>query len=208
MKRIPHILIALRRDTRGSALVEMAMIIPLLLVFLFAIIDYGRLYWNETALQKAMHLAARTAAVRTPVCGGVPATIPAAGGTTARFGTPCRTGGACGTIANQTCALTAGTTVGAEIWNRIRFLLPPGATAANVQLTYSFDGRIGFMGGPYSPIVTAEFVNMNFDFVLPIAPLLALAANDPTIIATSPTSITLPTMSTSMPGEDLAVGTN
>ena len=68
------------------------------------------------------------------------------------------------------------------------------------------DAQLNFLGGPYTPVVTAELINVDFDFVMPIAPLAALAANDPSIMSSNATSITIPAMSTSVPGEDLASG--
>ena len=69
------------------------------------------------------------------------------------------------------------TTTGQEIWDRVSALMPPGSSAANIRLRYTFDGRLGFIGGPYSPIVTAELINLEFQFVLPLGPLAALASN-------------------------------
>lgn len=210
MTRGLHLLRRLGQDCRGAALVELAIAVPLVLLFVFGILDFGRLYWIETTLQKAMHIAARTAALRSPVCAGVPTTVqeaPQAPGQSApRFGTLCRAGGICADAGDQSCALSTDTATGREIWDRIEFLLPPGATPANVRVTYSFDDRLGFLGGPYTPVVTAEIVNLDFQFVLPLGALAALAANDPTLSAASFNRISLPSMSTSLPGEDLASG--
>jgi Flp pilus assembly pilin Flp len=47
---MPHLLTNLRRDNRGVAMVEMAMVLPVLLVVLLGIVDFARAfnYWNDT----------------------------------------------------------------------------------------------------------------------------------------------------------------
>ncbi len=209
MRMLPHILRRLRRDENGTALVELCIVIPLFLLLVFAILDYGRLYWHTTTAQKAMQKAARLATVGPPLCGALPAThtiSPSAPAGTS-FGTLCRSGVVCSTPTNlpAPCTLDISTPYGARVWNNIEALLPPGTDpAVNVQITYSHDPRLGFLGGPYTPMVTAELVDLTFEFVLPLAPLAALASGDSTI--TSNTSIAIPSMSTSVPGEDLAAG--
>lgn len=199
-----------RRDEAGTTVVELAIVVPLLLLLLFALIDYGRLFWIESMAQKAISIAARTAAVRPPVCAGVPKTITAVqttpGDPAPKFGTICRANGVCASGGEQTCALDVSTATGQEIWNRIEALMPPGSTPANVRMRYTFDGRIGFLGGPYSPIVTAELVNLNFNFVLPLGGLAALASSDASQQSALANTIALPNMSVSLPGEDLASG--
>lgn len=214
MTALMDILRRFKRDETGTTLVEMAIVMPLLLLLIFGILEYGRLFWITSASQKAMAIAVRTAAVRPPVCAGVPTIITAAStppNTPApRFGTVCRAGGACANGGEQVCALNIATTTGQEIWDRVSALMPPGSTPANIRMRYTFDGRMGFVGGPYSPVVTAELVDLNepdqafqFQFVLPLGPLAALASN---AAYTSPTRISLPSMSASLPGEDLALG--
>jgi hypothetical protein len=65
---------------------------------------------------------------------------------------------------------------------------------------------MGFLGGPYVPVVTVEMEDVTFDFVTPLAGLATIAG------ATGGSSIgstlTLPSMSVSLPGEDLAQGEN
>jgi Flp pilus assembly protein TadG len=198
------------RDEQGATVVELAIVIPLLMLLMFGLLDYGRLFWIEAMAQKATSIAARTAAVRPPVCSGVPETIGLAASApndgTVKFGTLCRAGGICASGGTQTCALDTATASGLEIWNRIAPLMPPGSTAANVQISYSFDGRIGFLGGPYSPVVTAELVNLTFRFASPLGSLGALAASDASVSAALSNTVPLPNMSVSMPGEDLASG--
>jgi Flp pilus assembly protein TadG len=49
--------------TRGQSLVEFALIVPLFLVLLFAIFDFGRVVWANDALANAAREAARFAIV-------------------------------------------------------------------------------------------------------------------------------------------------
>ncbi len=216
MTMLRQILRRLHRDDRGTALVELCIVIPLFLLLVFAIIDYGRLYWHTTTAQKAMQKAARLATVGPPLCGALPDTheISASAPAGTKFGVLCRSGGVCSTPALPApCGLDTSTPYGARVWDNIERLLPPGTDpATNVQITYSHDTRLGFLGGPYTPMVTAELVTddgrsgLEFDFVMPLAGLAALAAGDPTILATSPTTLLTPAMSTSVPAEDLAAG--
>ncbi len=209
MKALTHILRRFTRSERGTALVELGMIIPLFLLLIFAILEYGRLYWNITTAQKAMHIASRMATVGPPLCGALPDSHTLAGGapTTTKYGTLCRGNNVCATpTLPAPCSLDTSTPYGSRIWSKISPLLPPNTSVNNVQFTYSHDSQLGFLGGPYTPVVTAEIVNLEFDFVIPIGPLAALAVGDPTITSTKSTSITIPSMSTSVPGEDLAAG--
>src|SRR5690242_18914531 len=52
----------LRRDCRGSAAVEMALVMPLLLVILFGSVELGNYFMNEHSLVKAVRDGARFAA--------------------------------------------------------------------------------------------------------------------------------------------------
>ena len=59
----------IRRDRRGGPAVEMALILPMLVVMLFAIIEIGRLMWTESVLHYAVSVAARCRAVDAVNCG-------------------------------------------------------------------------------------------------------------------------------------------
>ncbi|WP_171126261.1 MULTISPECIES: TadE/TadG family type IV pilus assembly protein [unclassified Ruegeria] len=225
MRQLAHIARLLCRQERGAALVELAIVIPIFLFLIFGVIDYGRLYWSTTAAQKAMQTAARLATVGPPLCGALPPEHEIASGVGAdtRFGTLCRTGGLGGICVDETnnlpdpCTLADVPTIytGASdtqpdyadrIWAEIGPLLPPGSTRDNVQFTYSHDWQLGFLGGPYTPVVTADLVGVDFNFVMPLAGLAALAGGGPAVTSNTPNSISLPAMSTSVPAEDLAVG--
>lgn len=209
MRHLTHIIRSFWRNEKGGALVELGMVIPLFLVLIFGILDYGRLYWSTTMAQKAMQVASRLATVGPPLCGALPPDheLSSSAPANTRFGALCRSGNICA-VPNlpPPCQLDTSMAYGERIWDEIEMLLPPGSTAANVQFTYSHDTRLGFLGGPYTPVVTAEIVDLEFDFALPLGPLAALAASDPSITSSKLNTISIPAMSTSVPAEDLAVG--
>ncbi|MCV2867988.1 pilus assembly protein [Defluviimonas sp. WL0002] len=214
------------RLDRGAALVELAIVIPVFLLVFLGIIDFGRLGYDVVTAEKAMQRAVRIAAVRPAACAGVTgtATVP---NTTSRdplnndtipprFGTACNQSGTiCLQQAQSTCSLAQGIAVGnttaIEIWNNIDDLMPANATAANVRITYddtailgSDSLRLGFLGGPYVPIVTAQVQNLTFNFVTPIAGFVSIAGGTSTFAST----IQFPALSVSLPAEDLAQGEN
>jgi Flp pilus assembly protein TadG len=49
----------------GTAAVEIAILMPVFLVFLFGIVEFGRLMWTQAALQFAVEAAARCYAIDT-----------------------------------------------------------------------------------------------------------------------------------------------
>jgi hypothetical protein len=86
-------------DRHGSVLVEYAITLPLFLVLLFGVIDFGQIYLRWILAEKATQIAARLAVVRPPACGGVPAINlrPALDAADVLFGTSCSDG-------NDVCA--------------------------------------------------------------------------------------------------------
>jgi Flp pilus assembly protein TadG len=72
------VLTALRRDDRGQALVEIAIALPILMLILFGIIEFGEAinYYNDET--NIANVAARYAVVGgSPACGGSTSTISA-----------------------------------------------------------------------------------------------------------------------------------
>lgn len=199
------------RDERGTTLVELAIVLPVFLLLFLGLIDFGRLGGEYVFAEKAVQLASRIAAVRPAACTGVPLTNARGtgllAGVPAHFGAACSAAtGICADAGVQTCSGIATNATAAEIWASIQPLMPTQATIANLRFSYSYDSRLGFLGGPYVPMVTVEIQNLNFQFATPLSALAALAgsATDPTPGATLP----FPTMSTSLPAEDLALGNN
>lgn len=226
MKRVRDILRGFAGGDRGAALVELAVVVPLFLLVFLGIIDFGRLGYDVVTAEKAMQQAARIAIVRTPACAGV-AGVPVVPNTTGRdpansdpipprFGTACNAGATiCAPVAESSCTLAQGIAAGnataIEIWSRIDDIVPANATAANVRITYtdstvlgSTNLRLGFLGGPYVPIVTAQVQGLTFNFVTPIAGFVRMMGGTSTFAR----SVQFPALSVSLPAEDLAPGEN
>lgn len=51
------------RDTRGAVAVEFALTVPFFLIFVIALIDFGRLFWIKSSMQFAVEETARYAMV-------------------------------------------------------------------------------------------------------------------------------------------------
>ncbi len=216
-----------RRDETGTTMVEFAICIALYLLIFFAVLDFGRLTYNWVMAEKAMQRAARIASVRAPICTGVPSTNLRADATDATFpsGTVCRaSAGLCFAVNPAPCTLSNANPddpeafqAASEIWTAIRPLLPDNATNNNVLIRYEFDPQLGFLGGPYTPLITAELVgtatddgefgDFTFTFVTPLSALAAATGVQNTNgIPTEGATIPFPAISTTLPAEDLNVG--
>jgi uncharacterized membrane protein len=55
-------------DAAGSAAVEFALTIPILLLLLLGTAEFGRLLWTQNSIQSAVEQAARCAAFKLPGC--------------------------------------------------------------------------------------------------------------------------------------------
>ncbi len=90
-------------------------------------------------------------------------------------------------------------------------------------MSYDFDERLGFLGGPYTPMVEMAVVTeqdvpliadseaLRFDFVTPLPGMVALVGGGASTNLTDTDSdsradIPFPDLSVSMPAEDLAQG--
>lgn len=195
------------QDERGASLVEFAAVVALFLVLIFGLLDFGRAFWQYGQASTAAQIAARIAIVRPPVCAGVPDQhVLAAGAPRTDFGTACLNGGAGGICANPgviTCTGGNDATTN-EIWNRTAILMPAGTTQANYQFSYEYTDELGFLGGPFVPMVTVEIVGAQFQFITPIGGLLQLVGG----AGQGFNVLNMPTMRTTLPGEDLAEGNN
>ena len=209
-----HFADAIRRfqqEERGATLVEFALSISLMLFLLLGIIDFGRMAFHYVAAEKFVQHAARIAAVRPPACAGVPETYQRGpSGEQPRFGTSCRAGqGICANPGPIVCTATPDDPTSVEIWDFLQVALPEDATMSNVVFRYDFDPELGFLGGPYVPIVTVELTGLTFDFIAPLSELAALIIGQTTNETDAlGGSIAFPALSASVPGEDLALGTN
>lgn len=204
------------RDENGASLVEFALVIALVLVLFFAILDFGRIGFAFVAGQKAVQNAARLAAVSPSAClTALPPTHDIATGTTAEFGTNCSVKSAQAPTqsvckAETTIECQGENATATAIFEAVQALLPPGATRENLYFRYSFDERLGFLGGPYTPMVTVDLVNAQspaegawIAMISPLGPLLQLVGGATGSQLFQNGRFTLPVISVSMPGESL-----
>ena len=194
-------------DESGAGLVEFSLVITLLLFLLLGIIDFGRIGHAWVGANKATQLAARIAAVRPPVCPNVPLlNVRGGAGSPPAFGALCRAGaGVCFAPVAATCLGTAANPTALEIFTAIQPLIPGQTTIGQMRYTYTFDPNLGFLGGPYVPMVTVEFTGVNFTFISQLGAFVTAMTGQNSTLGTP---IRLPGMSVSLPGEDLALGTN
>jgi len=191
------------RDERGGPLAEFALVIGLLFVVAIFVFEVSRFFMQAAMAEYATHLAVRIAAVRPPVCPGVPEFNERASGSDARFGTMCSGTSACAVVAPQTCSGATGNPVVDEIFAIIQPLLPSDATPANLQFQYESTG-LGFLGGPYVPMTSVSLQNLQHEFILPLGQLFAPWGEGG---AGGSGTVPLGPLTAAMPGEDLNVGT-
>ena len=225
-------------DESGAYLIEYVIVLALFLLVFFALIDFGRLGFNWVMTEKAMQRAARIATVRPPVCANVPEIHNPGATANVRFGTLCRglgaNGGVCEAVPTRSCTLLSdtayltvntqakcdalapqSTSTGQEIWCVLQPILPSNAEPKNIRVAYTFDENLGFLGGPYTPMVEVSIVtdsntvalggSLDFTFLTPLGGLAALAGGVATGVDVGNT-MPFPDLSVSLPGEDLNHG--
>jgi len=165
-------LLAIARDRRASTAAEFAMVLPLLLLFLFGIIDVGRYMWTLNRIEKATQMGVRYAVVSDPVADvintdfvnsySIPGgnVVPAATFSDASCGSTgnCTVGGAASGInGRNAAAFTAIVT-----WMQNFY---PLITASKVTVIYQNVG-LGYSGDPggpdVAPLTTVQVSNMQF----------------------------------------------
>jgi Flp pilus assembly protein TadG len=207
----------LRRNTEGAVMVEFTIVAVLLFAVTFAVVEFGLALFWWVMTEKATERAARIASVRPAVAAGVPEAYERPNPAPAnppRFGTPCASvPGVCATVVTQRCHVViatrsaddcANSALALTIFDEMRAISPlalrPG-NAGQVTFTYS-DSGLGFLGGPYIPMVSVEVEGATFQFIA-LGPLVrALGA------AGFGDTIAMPTMRTTAVGEDLNNGEN
>ncbi len=197
--------IGFSQDQSGGVLVEFAVVIALFLFIFMGLLDFGRLSYSGVTAQSASQIAARIAIVRPPACAGVPQVhVRGSASPPPRFGTSCSAAsGVCASVATVTCQGSASNATASEIWARISPLLPPGTNIDALRFSYAFDSKLGFLGGPYTPMLTVELALDDFQFVSPLASLANAAGSGGSGIESS---VTYSSFSVSLPAEDLASG--
>ncbi|MBY4637281.1 pilus assembly protein [Sphingopyxis sp. XHP0097] len=162
------------RDTRAGPAAEFALVLPLIILFLFGIIDVGRFAWEFNRAEKATQTGARWAAATAIIPSGLANYSFATGTEQIPAGTPVPTsafqGVTCTNAANCTCAGTcnfstaANTTAFNALVERMNDI-KPDITGANVVVEYRNSG-LGFAGDPngpdVAPIINVRLQGMQF----------------------------------------------
>lgn len=169
------------RDNEGGPAAEFALVLPLAIIFLFGIIDVGRLMWTWNKAEKATQMGVRYAVVTDLVVPGIASqnfvgqgtltqgdVIPASayGTTTCSQPSTAVTCTCVGTCPWGATPAAAGGTPDpfTRIFTRMNFIMPE-LTAANVQVLYKPSG-IGFAGDPngtdIAPLVTVQLTGVTF----------------------------------------------
>jgi len=164
----------LLRSERAASAAEFGLVLPLLVLLLFAIIDSGRFMWEWNRAEKATQAGVRYAVVTDPVLNGLYTySFSISGGITQGSVVP-TTSFDTATCDNSTCScLPGGGFCSATSRNATAFTnlvtrmskMYPQITASNVQIQYKNVG-LGFAGDPdgpdVSPLVTVSLRNLQF----------------------------------------------
>lgn len=156
-------LLRLLRSERAASAAEFALVLPLLLLFIFGMIDAGRFMWEFNRAEKATQMGVRYAVVTDPVLNGLYTySFSVSGGISQ--GTPVPTTSFdTATCTNSACSCSPGggfcsatSRNGTAFTNLVTRMsqMYPAITASNVQVQYKNVG-LGFAGDPDNPDVSA-----------------------------------------------------
>lgn len=179
----------------GGMTVEFIAVMPVLVLINFFVIEIGLSYFWWQSVKKAAYVGARVAVVSNPAATGLPTINQVvAGGVT---GLSCNDASApCQGFAPFSCV--GGTTgCDAVAFARISTAMQnifPGINDENISITYT-DIGLGFAGGPIAPAVTVTVFGVPFQ-----TGFVSILNN---IVGSGTAITTVPTMSSTLIGEDL-----
>jgi len=186
----------LRLDARGASAAEFALVLPLLLLFLFGIIDGARFLWETNRAEKATQMGARVIVVTDTASGGLAAHSylgDTSGGTALTQGdlisraalgeVRCTkpSGAVTCTCAVNPCptTLTPFDDTGFNLMLTRMQGVKPDIAAPNVSVSYRGSG-LGYAGDPngmdIAPLVTVELSGVQFR---PVTALMLATINLP-----------------------------
>jgi hypothetical protein len=191
------------RDTRGTAMVEMSLIIGLLLMFTLGMVDFSFAFIQWNGASKAAERLARLAAVSDPVDsdlqtltglegGAVPGSSMPSFDRVCTGATMTCTGGTYDSAAMTDLVNRAinQTNLNGILWGQ---LIPQRVVIRYTYTGLGFAGRPGVAGRPGGPVptITVQLAGLNFNFFF----LNGLLGFGP---------IQIPPMTTTVTGEDLS----
>lgn len=170
MRRV-HLLL---KDSRGASAAEFALVLPLLLLFLFGIIDAGRFMWEHNKAEKATQVGTRYAVVTDMVLGQAFEDYSFALNDGILAGNPVPVANFDRAVCDTTsCTCTGGSVCSSVAYDAAAFdrivarmaLMYPSITDQNVTIEYRNVG-LGYAGDPngpdVAPLVTARLTGMTF----------------------------------------------
>jgi hypothetical protein len=172
----------LRRDCGGAALVEFALVLPMLLLLSLGVLDFGLAFWKYAVAEKAAAVGARWAATRGPLyhfpadadCFTANGTIPS--------GTSCAVAGGPAGAWVRTCPGDAACQDLSGLVAAIR-KIAPFVQAENVEVEFR-GSTLGYVGrGAPAPLITVRLKGLTYDFVA-VGRLLGGAVRPPVFAAT------------------------
>ena len=163
---------SLLRCRRASSAAEFALVLPLLILFLFGILDVGRYMWALNRAEKATQMGVRYAIVSDPVANVINVdfvddySIPGGDAVpTATFGSAtCTNTGNC-TVTGSASGVNGRNAAAFDAIVAWMNKFYPELQASNVRVTYQNIG-LGYSGDPtgpdVAPLVTVELINLRF----------------------------------------------